>query len=102
MRVVARFDPPGAQAAARDWRDQHAATLSALPAEAVRIDTGRAVGGDFVQVSVLDDYANRFEDPEERGARILFRAIFTPRWFADLIWRLWLRRKRRRERRTGG
>ena len=40
------------------------------------------------------------DDPEERGARILFRSFFQPRWFADLLWRTWLRRKRRREERT--
>jgi hypothetical protein len=39
------------------------------------------------------------EDPEERGARILFRTFFT-RPFADFLWRVWLRRKRRREERT--
>jgi hypothetical protein len=62
MRVVARFDPPGAQAAARGWRERHGETLSALPDEAIRIDTGRAVGGDFVRVSVADEYADCFED----------------------------------------
>jgi hypothetical protein len=40
------------------------------------------------------------DDPEERGARILFRSLFHPRWFADVLWRAWLRRKRRREERT--
>jgi hypothetical protein len=39
-------------------------------------------------------------DPEERGARILFRSLFSPRWFADVLWRLWLRRKRRRDERA--
>ena len=40
------------------------------------------------------------DDPEERGARIVFRALFYPRWFADLLWQTWLRRKRRREERA--
>jgi hypothetical protein len=63
MKVVARFDPPGAHDDARQWREQHAALLSELPDEAVRIDTGRAVGGgDFVQISVTDEYASRFPD----------------------------------------
>jgi hypothetical protein len=42
------------------------------------------------------------DDPEERGARIIFGAVFHPRWFADLLWRTWLRLKRRRESRHGG
>src|SRR2546430_11036568 len=29
------------------------------------------------------------DDPEERGARIIFRSMFRPRWFADLLWRTW-------------
>ena len=61
MKVVARFDPPDAQAAATEWRDRHGAELAALPADAVRIDTGRARdGGDFVQISVEDEYADGF------------------------------------------
>jgi hypothetical protein len=40
------------------------------------------------------------DDPEERGARIVFRSLLQPRWFADFIWRTWLRRKRRREERA--
>jgi hypothetical protein len=39
------------------------------------------------------------DDPEERGARIIVRALMHPRWFADLQWRAWLRLKRRREER---
>jgi hypothetical protein len=67
MKVVARFDPPNAQAAAREWREQHAAALAALPDEAIRIDIGRTVGGDFVQIRIADGYANEFAD--EKPAR---------------------------------
>jgi hypothetical protein len=42
MKVVVRFDPPNAHAAAREWREQHAAALSALPDEAIQIDTQHA------------------------------------------------------------
>jgi hypothetical protein len=63
MKIVVRFDPPDAHAAAREWREQNAAALSALPDEAVQIDTGRAVsGGDFVQIRVANEYADRFAD----------------------------------------
>jgi len=62
MKVVVRVDPPDAHAAAREWREQHAAALSALPDEAVQIDTGRAVCGDFVQIRVANEYADRFAD----------------------------------------
>jgi hypothetical protein len=62
MKVVARFDPPDAQTAATEWRERHAARLAALPPDAVRIDTGRALsGGDFVQISVEEEYADDFE-----------------------------------------
>jgi hypothetical protein len=62
VKIVARFDPPDAQAAAREWRKQHADALSAIPDEAVRIDVGRAVGGDFVQIKVADEYVHAFAD----------------------------------------
>jgi len=39
-------------------------------------------------------------DPEERGARVIFRTVLGPRWFADLYWNVWLRLKRRREKRV--
>jgi len=60
VQVVVRFDPPDAHQRFREWRELHDATLSSLPADAVRIDTGRAVGGDFVRVSVDEPYADRF------------------------------------------
>jgi hypothetical protein len=60
VKVVARFDPPDAHPASRKWREEHAAILSALPEEAIRVDTGRATGSDFVQISVADEYADRF------------------------------------------
>jgi hypothetical protein len=63
MKIVAQFDPPDAQAAAQEWRQRHAATLAALPADAVRIDTGRALdGSDFGRIRVEDEYAERFTD----------------------------------------
>jgi hypothetical protein len=63
VKIVARFDPPDAQAGAREWREQHAAALSAIPDEAVQIDVGRAVGGgDFVQIKVAEEYARAFGD----------------------------------------
>jgi hypothetical protein len=62
VKIVARFDPPNAQAAAREWREQHAAALSGIPEEAVQVDVGRAVGGggDFVQIKVADEFARAF------------------------------------------
>jgi hypothetical protein len=55
VKIVARFDPPDAQAAAREWREQHAAAFSAIPDDAVQIDVGRAVGGgDFVQIKIAE------------------------------------------------
>jgi hypothetical protein len=61
VQVVARFDSPNAHAASREWRERHGSTLAEIPADAVRIDTGRAAdGGDFVQISVEDEYAQRF------------------------------------------
>lgn len=62
MKVVAQFDPPDAQPAARKWREAHAAILWQLPPEAILIDTGRATGGDFVRIRVADEFADHFAD----------------------------------------
>jgi hypothetical protein len=60
MRVVAQLDRPEAQSMFAKWREEHAAVLSALPDDALRIDIGRADGGDFVRVRVEEAYADRF------------------------------------------
>jgi hypothetical protein len=54
--IAAAFDPPDAQARYNRWRDANAELLNHLPAEAVRVDTGRAASGeDFVQVWLPKD-----------------------------------------------
>lgn len=60
MRIVARFDPPEAQTRLAEWRLEHAEALTDLSDEALQIDIGRAIGGDFVQVIVDEGYAERF------------------------------------------
>ena len=68
MKVVVRFDPPNAQAAAQQWREQNVAALSALPDDSIQIDSGRAVnGGDFVQIRIAEEYAHRFKTTEPVG-----------------------------------
>jgi hypothetical protein len=61
MRVVARFEPPSAQADYARWRQQHAGSLATIPDDGVEIDTGRAEGGGtFVRVRVKARYTHRF------------------------------------------
>jgi hypothetical protein len=60
VQLIVRFDPPDAHRRFREWREQHAETLSTVPPDAIRVDTGRAVLGDFVRVSVAEAYAGRF------------------------------------------
>ncbi|HEU4450059.1 MAG TPA: hypothetical protein VFR63_08805 [Gaiellaceae bacterium] len=51
--LVASFEPPGADEAFRRWRDEHAAALAEVPAEALRVEYGRApAGGLFVRVRI--------------------------------------------------
>lgn len=50
---MASFDPPGAAEAFRGWRNEHADALADLPAEAMRVEYGRAPeGGLFVRVRI--------------------------------------------------
>jgi hypothetical protein len=55
--LVASFDPPGAAAAFRSWRREHADVLAAVPAEALRVEYGRAAGGGlFVRVRIDEEH----------------------------------------------
>ena len=51
--LVASFDPPAADEAFRRWRGEHSAALAEVPAEALRVEYGRAPeGGLFVRVRI--------------------------------------------------
>jgi hypothetical protein len=52
-RLVAAFDPPGADEAFRRWREDHASSLALVPTESLRVEYGRAPrGGLFVRVRI--------------------------------------------------
>jgi hypothetical protein len=52
-RLVASFDHPGAAEAFRRWREEHADALETVPAEAMRVEYGRAsAGGLYVRVRI--------------------------------------------------
>jgi hypothetical protein len=52
-KLVASFDPPDAAGAFRRWHDEHAASLSQVRPEALRVEYGRAPGGGlFVRVRI--------------------------------------------------
>ena len=56
--LVASFDPPGADAAFRAWRERNAEALAAVPPDAFRVEYGRAqAGGLYVRVRVSEDHA---------------------------------------------
>ncbi|MGH3036560.1 MAG: hypothetical protein ACRDMU_05205 [Gaiellaceae bacterium] len=51
--LVASFDPPNAAEAFGRWRAEHTAALAGVPAEALRVEYGRAPqGGLFVRVRI--------------------------------------------------
>jgi hypothetical protein len=51
-RLVASFEPPGAEAAFLAWRERHAQELAAVPPEAVRVEYGRTGEGLYVRVRI--------------------------------------------------
>jgi hypothetical protein len=56
--LVASFDPPGADAAFRAWRERNAEALATVPPEAFRVEYGRAqAGGLYVRVRVSEEHA---------------------------------------------
>ncbi len=54
-KLVASFDPPGADEAFRRWREQHGDTLAGVPAEAMRVEYGRAPGGGLIVRVRIDE-----------------------------------------------
>ena len=68
MKAVADFRPPEALVGLREWEQEHAEVIAALPEDAVQIDIGRAVpGGTFARVHVADEYADRFRHVGDLG-----------------------------------
>jgi hypothetical protein len=52
-RLVASFDPPGADEAFRRWKEEHSDVLEGVPAHALRVEYGRApAGGLYVRVRI--------------------------------------------------
>jgi hypothetical protein len=51
-KLVASFDPPGAEARFRDWQVAHADALAAVPADALRVEYGRTGAGLYVRVRI--------------------------------------------------
>ncbi|HSK15719.1 MAG TPA: hypothetical protein VK915_06070 [Gaiellaceae bacterium] len=54
-KLVASFDPPGAADAFRRWRADHGALLETVPAEAMRVEYGRAPGGGLLVRVRIDE-----------------------------------------------
>ena len=58
--IAATFDPPDGQKSYGRWREANAELLNNLPADPVRVDTGRAAwGGTFVRVWLPPHAAGR-------------------------------------------
>lgn len=56
-RLVASFEPPHADEAFRAWRERNADALADVPAEAIRVEYGRAAaGGLFVRVRMAEEH----------------------------------------------
>lgn len=51
-KLVASFDPPGADEAFRSWAERNAGPLAQVPAEAFRIEYGRTGEGLYVRVRI--------------------------------------------------
>jgi hypothetical protein len=61
MRVVARFDPPGALQRLEQWKAEQARLLMAIPDDAVVYEIGRAAAGTCVRVKVSSEHADVFK-----------------------------------------
>jgi hypothetical protein len=55
-KLVASFDPPTAEARFREWRNENAAALAALPGNAWRVEYGRTGAGPYVRVRIDEEH----------------------------------------------
>ena len=56
-KLVASFEPPGADEAYRRWRNDRADALVEVPPEAMRVEYGRAPGGGlYVRVRIDEEH----------------------------------------------
>lgn len=55
-RLVASFEPPGAEGAFREWREENANALARVPPEAVRVEYGRTGSGLYVRVRIDEEH----------------------------------------------
>jgi hypothetical protein len=51
-KLVASFDPPGADEAFRAWAERSAEALAQVPADALRVEYGRTGEGLYVRVRI--------------------------------------------------
>jgi hypothetical protein len=51
-KLVAGFDPPGAEDRFRAWQETNAETLAGVPADALRVEYGRTGSGLYIRVRI--------------------------------------------------
>lgn len=51
-KLVARFDPPDAEARFREWQQANAGMLAGVPPDAMRVEYGRTGEGLYVRVRI--------------------------------------------------
>jgi hypothetical protein len=68
-KLVASFAGPGAAGRFAEWRERNAALLATVPAEALRVEYGRAGAQRLVRVRIDEEHVPAgLEGPDEAGA----------------------------------
>jgi hypothetical protein len=55
-KLVASFDPPGAEERFRRWREANEDALAGVPGEALRVEYGRTGAGLYVRVRIDESH----------------------------------------------
>jgi hypothetical protein len=68
-KLVASFTGPGAAGRFAEWQGQNAALLAAVPADALRVEYGRAGSERVIRMRIEEGYLpSGLEGPDEAGA----------------------------------
>jgi hypothetical protein len=96
LTLLALFKPPQAGLAYARWQEENVSLLAGIPDEAIRVDVGRALNGDFYRVWVRPEFARNAPGMKTVAAEHLLQLMgeigeraYYAGWMRGLEFDLW-------------